>query len=243
MNIALVGYGKLGREIEKKATERGHKICLILNSKNNAKGESFTKENFEKIDVCFEATSPKTALQNILALVKLQKSVVVASTGWFGELETVKNEVVKNKTALFYASNFSVGVNLFFKVIETAAKLFSEKGFDCAVHELHHNKKMDSPSGTALVLAEKILQNFHSKTHFLTNLNKGEIDKNALYVGSTRLGSVIGTHSVFFDSEVDTVEITHTARNREGFAQGSVLCAEWILGKKGIFTMEDFLES
>ncbi|KAA3596217.1 MAG: 4-hydroxy-tetrahydrodipicolinate reductase [Calditrichaeota bacterium] len=241
MNIALVGYGNLGKAIEKKALAKGHKIKLILDSKNNSKGEGFIKSNFKGIDVCFEISTPQTALKNILALLKLKQKIVVGTTGWLEDLEQVKEEVEKNETALLYSSNFSIGVNLFFKIAEEAAKIFDEKGYDCAIHEFHHKQKKDSPSGTALTLAEKILENLQNKNYLLTNSSEGKIDTEALHVTSTRLGSVPGTHSLFFDSEVDSIEIRHTARNREGFANGAILCAEWLKDKKGLFSMEDFL--
>lgn len=241
MNIALIGYGNLGKAIEKKALEKGHKIELILDSKNNSKGEGFTKNNFKGIDICFEISTPKTALTNILALIKLKQKVVVGTTGWLENLPQVKEEVEKNETALLYSSNFSIGVNLFFKIAEEAAKIFDCKGYDSAIHEFHHKQKKDSPSGTALTLAEKILGILENKNYLLTNSSEGKIDTEALHVTSTRLGSVPGTHSLFFDSEVDSIEIRHTARNREGFANGAILCAEWLKDKKGLFSMEDFL--
>lgn len=241
MNIALIGYGNLGKAIEKIALEKGHKVKLILNSKNNAKGESFTINNFKEIDVCFEISTPKTALANILALAKLKQKVVVGTTGWYEKIPQVKEEVEKNETALLYSSNFSIGVNLFFKIAVEAAKIFEEKGYDCAIHEFHHKQKKDSPSGTALTLAERLLENLKRKNYLLTDSSKGKIDTQALHVTSTRLGSVPGTHTVFFDSEVDSVEIRHTARSRESFAIGAIFCAEWLKNKKGLFSMEDFL--
>ncbi|MCL2231226.1 MAG: 4-hydroxy-tetrahydrodipicolinate reductase, partial [Treponema sp.] len=227
MNIALIGYGKMGKMIEQIATSHGHTISVIVDpfaaetagSKLIFKSIAFT--DFSSVDAAIEFTQPDTAVANILALAERKIPAVVGTTGWHENMEEVQKAVQNSDSAVFWASNFSIGVNLFFQIAWHAVKMvnnFSE--YDIAGLEMHHNKKMDSPSGTAKVLAEGVLSLTERKNKIVWETMNRKPAPDELHFPSLRLGSVPGTHSLFFDSPADTIEITHTARSREGFASG-----------------------
>jgi len=243
MKLALLGYGKMGKIIEKIATDRGHEIILKIDENTLS---DMTVENLKKVDAAIDFTTPDSVLGNIQKCFEAQTPIVVGTTGWYGSLQQVKNDCEKYDSALLYASNFSVGVNVFFYVNQVLAKLMNKYPYyEVQVEEIHHAQKLDSPSGTAMTIAEGIIENLDNKSEWVNVLeqNEGEginqVKNNQVLIESLRIDSVPGTHTVIYDSEVDSIEFKHTAHNRSGFALGAVLAAEWINGKKGFFTAKD----
>ena len=244
MNVAIIGYGKMAKEVEQVANEKKIKVVKIFKEEENYDALALNKQNLKNIDVCIDFTTPAAVISNIEAVVNSGKDIVIGTTGWYDKLEDVKKLVKKNNVGLLYCPNFSLGVNLFYQIINTASHIFNKfDDYDMMVSEIHHKNKVDSPSGTALSLAQLILQNVKRKKEILKDTSKAKIKPEQLHVTSTRVGSVIGQHSVMFDSDADTIEITHTAKNLRGFALGALLAAEWIIGKKGVYTMKDVMSS
>ncbi len=244
MRIAIIGYGKMGKEIEQVANEKGIEIGMIIKEEENFEGSAITKKNLKGIDVCLEFTNPSSVLSNIEAAIKAEKNIVVGTTGWYAQLEEVKKMVKKSNIGLLYSPNFSLGINIFYRILNTASSIFNNfDEYDILVSEVHHRNKVDSPSGTALAIAQIIMQNIKRKKEILHETAHDTIKPQQLHVTSARIGTFVGKHSVIFDSEADFLEITHTAKNRRGFALGALLGAEWLHGKKGIFTMKDVMSS
>jgi 4-hydroxy-tetrahydrodipicolinate reductase len=244
VNIALIGYGATGREIERVALERHHAVKKIFTSKNNPKGKGLTPQALKGVEVCIEFSTPSAALANIEAAARCGKNIVVGTTGWYGGLARVRKIVRAAKIGLLYAPNFSVGMNVFSRVLASALRALEGIGeYDVAIHEIHHRDKSDSPSGTALMLGEIVLGHFRTKRKILAATSHRPVAKGELHITSARVGHVPGTHRVLFDSRADSIELVHTAKNRGGFALGAVLAAEWLKGKKGIFTMNDMMGS
>ncbi len=246
MKIALLGYGKMGKIIEKIATDRKHEIVLKIDHDNL---HELTAENLKKADVAIEFTMPGSVLGNIAKCFEAGTPVVVGTTGWYDELENIKQQCEENNSTLLYATNFSVGVNIFFKINKMLAKLMNNYPYyDVQVEEIHHTQKLDSPSGTAITIAEGIIENIDAKKDWLNvlttddNKNEGNISQNELLIESLRIDSVPGTHTVIYDSEVDSIEFKHTAHNRNGFALGAVLAAEWLQDKKGFHSVQDMFD-
>ena len=236
MKIALVGYGKMGQAIEKIAAERGHDIVLRIRSANS---EDLNPENLKQVDVAIEFTRPEAARDNVLACLREGVPVVCGTTGWNEGLAAAKMAAVDHDTAFLQASNFSIGVNIFFEVNKVLASLMNEQPqYQILMEETHHTQKKDAPSGTAITLAEQILENISRKKHWTEGASA---DPACIPIVAHRVEGVPGTHSVRYTSAVDDIEIIHTAHNREGFALGAVLAAEFIAGRKGIFTMKDVL--
>ncbi|HEY8999837.1 MAG TPA: 4-hydroxy-tetrahydrodipicolinate reductase [Mucilaginibacter sp.] len=244
MNIALLGYGKMGKIIEKIATDRKHNIVLKIDHDNK---QELTTENLKKADVVIEFTMPASVLSNIQHCFDAGVPVVVGTTGWYEHLAQVKQNCVESESTLLYASNFSVGVNIFFHINRKLAKLMNNYPYyDVQVEEIHHTQKLDSPSGTAITIAEGIIDNLDRKKDWVNVLTAegNDADDNSLkneqvLIESFRIDSVPGTHTVIYDSEVDTIEFKHTAHNRNGFALGAVLAAEWVHNKKGFFSVQE----
>lgn len=243
MKIALLGYGKMGKIIEKIATDRKHEIVLKIDHENL---HELTVENLQKADVAIEFTMPASVLSNINICFEAGVPVVVGTTGWYNELENVKNQCEAQNGTLLYATNFSVGVNIFFHINKMLAKLMNNYPYyDVQVEEIHHTQKLDSPSGTAITIAEGIIENINAKEKWMNvlvtddNNNDKNIKQNELLIESLRIDSVPGTHTVIYDSEVDSIEFKHTAHNRNGFALGAVLAAEWLKGKNGFYSIHD----
>ncbi|ACU07208.1 Dihydrodipicolinate reductase [Flavobacteriaceae bacterium 3519-10] len=231
MKIALVGYGKMGRIIDGIATSRGHEIVARLN-------ESPTPENLNNPDVVIEFSNPEVAFTNIKTCLENKIPVICGTTGWLGQKPEIERITAENSTAFLYGSNFSLGVNLFFELNEKLAALMQNLGeYNVQLEEIHHTHKKDAPSGTAISLAEGIINNTQKFDAWKLEETKG----NQLGIFAVREDEVPGTHSVFYRSEVDEIEIKHTAFNRNGFALGAVVAAEWIFGKTGNFTMKDVL--
>jgi len=251
MNIAIIGYGKMGKMVEQIVRSHGHVITVVVDpfaQQDTHSGlticKSIADADFTSVDAAIEFTQPDTAFTNILALAEKKIPAVIGTTGWHEHMDAAKKAVNEAGGSLFWASNFSIGVNLFFQIAWHAAKMvnnFSE--YDVAGFESHHNKKMDSPSGTAKILAEGVLSLIERKKKIVWETMNRKPEADEFHFPSLRLGSVPGTHSLFFDSPADTIEITHTARSREGFASGAVRAAEWLTAEKrqGVFTIDDMM--
>ena len=236
MNIALVGYGKMGKTIEGIALQRGHTVNLKIDIDSTA---DFTKENLLQCDVAIEFTGPHSAKENILTCLDAGIPVVSGSTGWLENWSEVANFCKEKNGSFLYASNFSVGVNIFFEVNKKLAQLMNgHNEYAISMQEIHHTQKKDAPSGTAITLAEQILQEIPAKKKWV---NDETTDPEALSILSKREDPAPGTHSIKYSSAVDDIEIIHTAHNRNGFALGAVLAAEFICNKRGIFSMKDVL--
>lgn len=236
MNIALVGYGKMGQAIEQIALQRGHEIVLKITTANR---HELHAENLKRADVVIEFTHPEAAPQNVTTCLKAGVPVVCGTTGWNDWLAHAKMTAIDHGTAFLQASNFSIGVNIFFEINKLLATLMNEQSsYDIVLEETHHTQKKDAPSGTAITLAEQILENVSRKKHWTKEATS---DPEAFPIIAHRIEHVPGTHSVKYTSPIDDIEIIHTAHNREGFARGAVLAAEFVAGKQGIFTMKDVL--
>jgi 4-hydroxy-tetrahydrodipicolinate reductase len=236
MNIALIGYGKMGKVIEQIAAERGHAVNLKIDLNNI---NDFNKENLNKSDVAIEFTGPHSAYENVMRCLEEGIPVVCGSTGWLDQFEKVAEYCNKRSGAFLYASNFSIGVNIFFEVNQHLAKIMNrQSGYEVKMTEVHHTAKKDAPSGTAITLAEQIIDNLDRKSSWINHPVSGD---NELAITSVREDPAPGTHKVLYTSKVDDIEIIHTAHNRDGFALGAVLAAEFLKDKKGVFSMKDVL--
>lgn len=236
MKLAIIGYGKMGKAIEEIAVKRGHEVCLKINLDNI---EEFTIENLKKADVAIEFTIPKSAVENFKKCFEAKLPLVSGTTGWLDRKEEIENDCLKNETAFFHASNFSIGMNIFFNLNKKLANLMNNfDEYDVSLDETHHVHKLDAPSGTAIVLAQDVIDNLERKNTWKEEEN---LQENEIAVKSHRIGEVPGTHTINYNSEVDEISITHRAKSRKGFAFGAVLAAEFLVGKKGIFGMEDML--
>ncbi len=236
MKIALIGYGKMGHMIEEIALQRGHQVVLKIHIDNT---EEFTKENTAAADVAIEFTAPESAFENVKRCFDFGVPVVSGSTGWNENIPEAKEYCRKKNSAFLHTSNFSIGVNIFFQLNKLLARLMaSQPDYDVTLKEIHHTQKKDAPSGTAVTLAEQVLQEVDRKK---TWVNAPSPKPEELSIISERTDPAPGTHYVKYTSEVDDIEIIHTAHSRKGFALGAVLAAEFLAGKKGVFTMDDVL--
>jgi len=236
MKIALIGYGKMGHAIEEIARAKGHEIVLKVSIENM---EDNTIENIRKADAAIEFTGPEIAFDNIVRCLDAGVPVVSGSTGWLDKLEAARQACHQTQGSFLYASNFSVGVNIFFEVNRRLAALMApHPDYEVRITEIHHTEKKDAPSGTAISLAEQILEKIPRKKGWVNHISD---NLDELEVLSERTDPAPGTHRIEYHSAIDTIEITHTAHNRRGFAMGAVLAAEFLQGKKGIYQMSDVL--
>ena len=239
LRLALIGYGKMGKEIERVALDRGMEITARI----DIEGPPLTSEGVKKADVAIHFAAPSTVVQHVEEVATLGISIVVGTTGWHQERAAVQRAVERAGVGLVHAANFSIGVNVLYRLLREAGSLFDRFAeYDVAIHEVHHKDKLDAPSGTALSLADILLKSVKRKKEILPGSPNGKIRPEQLQVTSARQGSVVGLHRITFDSAADSVEITHTAKNRTGFALGAVVAAEWIAGKKGMYTFDDVLQ-
>ena len=230
MKIALLGYGKMGKTIEKVALQRGHEIVIKTNDEDGY--------NLDLADVAIDFSVPTAAFFNIAKCLKQGVPVISGTTGWLDNYENVVKLCEENKGAFIYASNFSLGVNIFFELNKKLAKMMNDLSqYKVSMEEIHHTEKLDAPSGTAISLAEGIIKEHQEYNKWLLN----EVKEKAIPITAKRIDTVPGTHQITYTSETDSISITHTAHNREGFALGAVIAAEWILEKSGVFTMKDVL--
>lgn len=237
MKIALVGYGKMGKAIEEIALERGHEVILKIGRPNISE---LSGPAIKNADIAIEFSSPESAFENVRSTLQAGIPVVCGSTGWTENLEAAKKIAAEKKTGLIYASNFSIGVNIFFEVNKRLAALMADREeYNVSLEEIHHTQKKDAPSGTAISLANQVLALIHRKKQWVNERSEHPED---LGIISRREDPAPGTHQVKYDSTVDSIEIIHTAHNRKGFAAGAVLAAEFLKGRSGFFTMKDVLQ-
>lgn len=235
MKIALIGYGKMGKEIETIALQRGHEIVLKVDKDNS---ESISQTDLKKAEVAIEFSTPHSTLANIRKCLDAALPVVVGTTGWYDQFEQIKKECIEKKGGLFHATNFSLGVNLFFKVNTYLAELMNKyPAYDVSMEEIHHIHKLDKPSGTAISLANQVLEKIDRKSTWSIEKKADDI----LFIKDVREGEVPGTHIIKYQSEVDDIEIMHKAHNRKGFALGAVIAAEFLKGKQGVYSMSDLI--
>jgi 4-hydroxy-tetrahydrodipicolinate reductase len=236
MKILLMGYGKMGKVIERIALERGHTIAGRIDVENQADFEGLTKQ---EVDVAIEFSHPTSAFVNTKKCIEKGFPIVVGTTGWLEKKPEIEELTLATNGAFFYASNYSIGVNLFFELNKKLAKMMSQyPHYEVNTREVHHTEKKDAPSGTAITLAEGLIENLADKTSWINN----EIaNANQVPIWSEREGKVPGTHIIRYISDVDEIEISHKATSREGFALGAIVAAEWIIGKKGVLGMQDML--
>lgn len=245
MNIAIIGYGKMGKTIEKICIERGHQVTHKFDADT-----PFEQSQDINVDVAIEFTSPELAVKHINHAVNLNIPIVVGTTGWYQDFDSVNDYVSRNNGSLFYATNFSIGVNLFFQLNKVLAELMNKHPYSVSMTEIHHTEKKDAPSGTAITLAEGIINKSEMIQDWKLLENADELNQNSsnqmnlkgeLPILAERLPDVPGTHIIKYESEVDSIEIRHHAKSRLGFALGSVLAAEWLVDKKGVFNMSNML--
>ncbi|MCF8391280.1 MAG: 4-hydroxy-tetrahydrodipicolinate reductase [Bacteroidales bacterium] len=237
MKLALIGYGKMGHEIEKIALKRNHTIHCIIDIDNT---KDFKSEKFKECDVAIEFTSPKVVLTNIFSCFEANVPIVTGTTGWHDQLEMVTKKCNEGRKTLFHSSNYSIGVNLFLEINEMVAKIMNNfPDYNVSMKESHHIHKLDAPSGTAISLAERIIKNLDRKESWTL----GEAKSDEISIEAIREGEIVGIHDVYFQSDVDSISLIHHAKNRSGFAYGAVLSAEYIKGKSGVYTMKDLLKT
>jgi len=236
MKLALIGYGKMGKEIEKAALERGHSIVLTIDVGNQ---DQFTAENLQKSDVAIDFSIPSSAVQNILSCFDAGIPIVCGTTGWNKDLDRISAICKEKNQALFYSSNYSIGVNILFVVNEYLASVMNKfPRYDVKIEETHHTQKLDAPSGTAITLADQIVTNLERKNGWSL---ENEVSSDTLAIKAIREGDIKGIHEICYESEEDYIVLKHYAKSRKGFAMGAVLAAEYIKDRKGIFTMRDIL--
>lgn len=237
MKAAIIGYGKMGREIEKVLIERGHEVTLKIDIDNSS---DLNEQNLKDIDVAIEFTSPVTAYANVRKCLECGTAVVCGSTGWNDGVQELKEYCRANGGAFFYSSNYSVGMNVMFKLNKILAAIMnSQPEYNVSMEETHHIHKLDSPSGTAVTLAEGIMESVERKTSWV---NQATDKADEIGIISYREGEVPGIHTVIYDSEADTLELKHSAKSRRGLVLGAVLAAEFLQGKQGVFSMDDMLK-
>ncbi len=238
MKIALLGYGKMGREIEKTATERKHKIVLTIDINNQ---DDFTADNLKKADVAIDFSTPESAYQNIMKCFDADIPIVCGTTGWLDKFDEVVDYCEKKRKSFFYASNYSIGVNILFDINKRLARLMNPyDDYEVSIEEIHHIHKLDAPSGTAITLANDIINELDRKNQWSLG-EKGSIE--SIPITAIREDEIPGTHAVTYNSSIDSIEIKHTAKSRKGLALGAVMAAEYLHDKRGFYTMDHLMNS
>ncbi|MBL7006718.1 MAG: 4-hydroxy-tetrahydrodipicolinate reductase [Spirochaetia bacterium] len=247
MNIAINGYGRMGRLIRKCALERGHAVTSVIDPNVDlpeVTSRVLSDQSIGDADLVIDFSIPSSALNNIEIISRAGVNAVIGTTGWYEAAGAAEKIVVEAGTGLLWSGNFSLGVNILFHLIRTAGKIMNYfPEYDAMIHEFHHSGKVDSPSGTAEMLSSILIEEIERKGEIVTDSLSRKIAPGELHVSSTRGGSIPGTHTILFDSEDDTIEITHRARNRNGFALGAVKAAEWMQGKTGFFSIDDMMKT
>lgn len=242
--IALIGYGKMGQMIERFAIAKGHTIAAKIDPFADGCEKEITMEALSRADVCIDFSHPQTVVANIKQMAALGKRMVIGTTGWYNQIDEVKQIVAQHQVGLIWSGNFSIGVNALFRIVGYAAQVFNNlPDYDVLGHEFHHKAKADSPSGTAAMLGKILLDNLDHKHKVVVDKLDRKIEPDEIHFSSSRGGAIPGTHTIMFDSLVDTIEITHTARGREGFASGAVMAAEFIQGKTGFYNIDDLMNN
>jgi 4-hydroxy-tetrahydrodipicolinate reductase len=237
MNLAIIGYGNMGKEIEKMALERNHKVGVIIDIENLG---DFTAENLQSADVALDFSQPASAFSNIVKCFDARLPVVSGTTGWLDRFDEVLSICKEKEGTFFYASNFSPGMNIFFHLNKYLAGIMNSfKGYEISIEETHHTRKLDAPSGTAIKLADDIISLLDRKNKWELGINT---ESDSIKITSVRKGNIAGIHTIDYDSPMDLIEIKHSAKSRKGFALGAILAAEFIKDKKGFFTMNDLLK-
>lgn len=237
--IAIIGHGAMGREVERLAEPLGMSVSVICDVDQPLR--DLPAADF---DVAIDFSWPDAVIDNVRSAARLQRPIVIGTTGWYDHMDQVRSIVAGAGIGCVWGSNFNIGTHLFLRIVRNAAEqINAHAGFDVAVHEWHHQRKKDSPSGTAVTTAQAILSSLHRKTRLETETSHGVIDPDALHVTSSRVGEVIGRHQVTIDSAFETIEIIHTAKNRQGFAQGALLAASWLQHRTGMFDVSEIIDS
>jgi len=242
MQIAIIGYGKMGKAVEAAAKAAGHEVSAIIDpGVEGATAQEISAETLNGAQVAIDFTHPDVVIGNIRKLAEAKVQIVVGTTGWYDQLTAVEKIVTDAGVGLIYAGNFSVGVNTFYAIVENAAKMLTGKDFDAAIREIHHTGKADAPSGTAREIAQTILANFPEKKEILLDNAEQPVPADKLQISSARIGKVVGVHEVTFDGASDSIQLIHSGKNRDGYARGSVDAAAWLADQKGVFTAKDWL--
>lgn len=246
MKVGIAGYGRMGRLIHQKALLAGHEVPVIIDPSSPAMevtGRQFASKPGD-LDVIIDFTVPVAAVENIKRYTELKTSVVIGTTGWYEQMEHVAKIVEESGIGLIWSGNFSPGVNIFFHLVKAAGKVMNRfPDYDAAIHEIHHRHKADSPSGTAVMIGNILINKLDRKQATVNGSARAVMGETELNITSSRCGSIPGTHQVIFDSEVDTITLEHKARSREGFASGALMAAEWICGRSGLYTIDDLMHS
>ncbi|MBN2830574.1 MAG: 4-hydroxy-tetrahydrodipicolinate reductase [Candidatus Cloacimonetes bacterium] len=243
LRIALIGFGKMGQTLSLLAPHFGMEIVAKIDPFVDGCAREISEENLNNCDVCIEYTTPQTVIENCRKIAALGKQIVIGTTGLDSHLSELKGIAEKYKIGIVYSANYSIGMNVFFKLLEHAAKLFSPlEGYDVSGLEIHHRQKLDSPSGTAKKITQLLIDNLQTKTKEQYDKVDGRIAKDELHFASIRSGANMGEHTVYFDSDADVITLSHSIRNRNGLAEGTLRAAEWIGTKKGLFNFQELFE-
>jgi len=246
VRIGIAGYGQMGKLIRQKALDKGFEVPEVIDPDSSA-AEVTSRELTSissPLDVIIDFTYPQAVVNNVENYGKLKVPAVIGTTGWYDQMESVAEIVEKTGIGLVWSGNFSLGVNLFFQLVEAASLIMNRfPQYDAAIHEYHHRYKADSPSGTAQMIGDILVKKLDRKNAFISELAEGKVKEQEIHLSSTRVGSIPGTHQVIFDSDLDTIVLEHRARNREGFAEGALVAASWICGRKGLFNINEMMES
>ena len=243
MKIALVGYGLMGQKVKELAELRGHQVIFIIDPINPAAShKNINTVNLESIDLILDFSTGSAVVENLKAAAAASKNILIGATGWYEHLTVIEKISEENKIGILWSANFSIGVNLFYRIVTEAAKLVNQHlQYDVWGTELHHFNKVDSPSGTAKEIAKILIENINHKTKIVYDKLDRKIEPEEIHFSSTRGGPVNFSHTIGFDSSSDTITLNHSARDRNGYAEGAILAAEWLADKKGLFNMNDFL--
>jgi len=245
MNIAILGYGMMGQKAKDFAIARGHKVPIIVDPINTEATHKNIKEaDLNSVDLILDFSSGSAVIENVKIAAKFHKDIVIGTTGWYEHLDEIKNITENNDIGVLWSPNFSIGVNMYYKIIEEASKLINQYDeYDIWGTELHHHNKIDSPSGTAKEISKILIKNIDRKNEVIYDRLDRKINPDEIHFSSTRGGAINFSHTIGFDSSSDTITLTHSARDRGGYALGAIKGAEWLKGKKGFFNMNDFLNN